>query len=632
MGLKKVYSGKVLSKYIIWIVDSVLPMFSFCFCYLLFHYLVKLEVDTGEFFLRLSIALFVSVVAAWFFRTYQGIIRHTSAVELVRIVYAMLVKAFVFLVLEILVQEYVGTFICSMIFSDFILSVFLLMCTRIMIVNFYDYLLEKVNRQGVKTLIYGTSEAAVSLNNYIRYMSQKDYCVLGFITRDSSLKDYRLHEKPVIYLPEGKEKEVLERFNVGTILFTNNQDLHMDEQLINYGIKEHLVLRIAPLIEGKGDISRRIQMRDIQIEDFLERDEIQVDMHKLSDELTGQTIMVTGAAGSIGSELCRQLCRFDFDRLVLFDFSETATYQIDMELRTKYPEKQIIAVIGDVRNRESVELQLRKFNPALLFHAAAYKHVPMMESYPCEAVMNNVGGTRNVANAAVACGVKTFIMISSDKAVRPSNVMGATKRIAEMYVQSLGQALKSGEMKGKTRFITTRFGNVLGSNGSVIPLFREQILSGGPVTVTHPEIIRYFMTIPEACRLVLEAAFLGQGNDIFVFDMGKPVKIDSLARKMIQIAGLRPDEDIQIVYTGLRPGEKLYEELLNQKENTVPTLNKKIFRAKSIEFSYSLIADQIDRLLRMAATNDSINTVKSMKEIATDFVSLHSSFSALDKK
>lgn len=291
--------------------------------------------------------------------------------------------------------------------------------------------------------------------------------------------------------------------------------------------------------------------------------------------MSTRTIMVTGAAGSIGSELCRQLCKFNPKQLVLFDFSETATYQIDMELRKKFPNNRILSVIGDVRNKQRVESQVKQYRPDIIFHAAAYKHVPLMEEYPCEAVRANVLGTQNVADVAVDCGVEKFIMISTDKAVHPSSVMGATKHIAEMYVQSLGNKIKSGGLKGKTCFITTRFGNVLGSNGSVIPLFRQQILEGGPVTVTHPDIIRYFMTIPEACRLVLEAAFLGTGNDIFIFDMGKPVKIADLARQMIRLSGLHPDEDIKIEYTGLRPGEKLYEELLYKKRiRHLPTIRK----------------------------------------------------------
>ena len=384
-------------------------------------------------------------------------------------------------------------------------------------------------------------------------------------------------------------------------------------------------------MEGEDGFSKQMQLREVQIEDLLGRDEIKINMDNIRRELADRTIMVTGAAGSIGSELCRQLCKFCPKQLILFDFSETGTYQIDLELKKKYPECRILSVIGDVRNRKRVESQVRLYRPDIIFHAAAYKHVPLMEEYPCEAVRDNVMGTRIVADVAVECGVEKFIMISTDKAVHPSSVMGATKHIAEMYVQSLGNKIKAGEVKGTTSFITTRFGNVLGSNGSVIPLFRQQIMEGGPVTVTHPDIIRYFMTIPEACRLVLEAAFLGKGSDIFIFDMGKPVRIADMARQMIRLSGLQPDEDIQIKYTGLRPGEKLYEELLYQKENTTSTDNPKIFRARSISVDFDEIRQRIDRLIEMACTDNKQETVRMMKAIAPDYVSQHSIYEKLDK-
>ena len=317
---------------------------------------------------------------------------------------------------------------------------------------------------------------------------------------------------------------------------------------------------------------------------------------------------------------------------VIFDFSETGTYQIDMELRNTYPECNITSVIGNVRDYQRVESQLSLYKPDIIFHAAAYKHVPIMEEYPCEAVRTNVMGTRILADAAVRHGVEKFIMISTDKAVRPSNVMGATKHIAETYVQSLGNAIKEGKVAGKTCFITTRFGNVLGSNGSVIPLFRRQILEGGPVTVTHPDIIRYFMTIPEACQLVLEAAFLGEGNDIFIFNMGAAVKIDDMARKMIRLSGLIPDKDIKIEYTGLRPGEKLYEELLYKEESTLPTSNPEIFHAESINTEYQSLLPSIEELIAIAGTDDKLETVKYMKKITPEFISQHSRYEALDKE
>ena len=328
-----------------------------------------------------------------------------------------------------------------------------------------------------------------------------------------------------IYLidEENSLRKLFSTLKVNCILFLSHTDLRNDEEIVQYGLENHICLRIAPFLTEQTQWSK-IQLRNIQIEDLLSREEINIDLDNIRNELSGSVIMVTGAAGSIGSELCRQLCCFNLKQLILFDFSETATYEVDMELKKRFPDRSILPIIGDVRNRDRVESQTRLYHPDIIFHAAAYKHVPMMEKYPCEAVRTNVLGTSIMADTALKYGVKKFIMISTDKAVNPSSVMGATKRLAEMYVQSLGSAIQEGNIIGKTSFITTRFGNVLGSNGSVIPLFRQQIMEGGPVTVTHPDIIRYFMTIPEACRLVLEAAFMGQGNDIFIFDMGKPVK------------------------------------------------------------------------------------------------------------
>ena len=315
----------------------------------------------------------------------------------------------------------------------------------------------------------------------------------------------------------------------------------------------------------------------------------------------------------------------------MFDFSETALYYIDLELKKKYPQLKIYSIIGNIRDKKRVESQIARYTPDIIFHAAAYKHVPLMEEFPCEAVRTNVGGTQILAETAIKYNVKKFIMISSDKAVHPSNVMGASKRLAEMYIQSLGTAIKEGKIKGETSFVTTRFGNVLGSNGSVIPLFRKQIAEGGPVSITHPEIIRYFMTIPEACRLVLEAAFLGKGNDVFVFDMGEPVKILDLAKKMIRLSGLRPDIDIKIEYSGLRPGEKLYEELLYKKETTIPTKNPKIFHAQSIRKEYDDLRLKIEKLLEIANTSSRYQIVEFMKQIDNEFKSQSSVYEEIDK-
>ena len=412
----------------------------------------------------------------------------------------------------------------------------------------------------------------------------------------------------------------------------NNQDLHKDDELVSLCLKNGISVRIAPLMEASTTSMANLQMRAIQIEDLLGREEIKISLDKIGYEIANRTIMVTGAAGSIGSELCRQICNFKPRNLVLVDMGETPTYQIDLELRNKFPEQPFTAVISDVRDYDRMDKLLTEYQPDIIMHAAAYKHVPLMEQYPCEAVRANIQGTKNMADLAVKHGVQKFVMISTDKSVKPSNCMGATKHLAEMYIQSLGQAVKEGKVPGKTQFVTTRFGNVLGSNGSVIPLFRKQIEEGGPITITDPEVIRYFMTIPEACRLVLEAAFMGEGNDIFIFDMGEPVKIVDLAKRMIELSGLRPNTDIEIKYIGLRPGEKLYEELLYNKEASIPTTHPKIFRSQTIERDYEYINKVISNLIQTAITGDSLETVRQMKNITPAFQSQNSEYAELDKE
>lgn len=630
----KIKNISFLSKYIIWTSDVLLSVLSTSFSFLFYHYLMKVDTDLQKVFFVLFISFAASTFSTWICKTHQGIIRHSSLVELVRIIYAMSIKALLLLTVAYIYLDYVGLFVYTLIISDWIMSVFLLMMVRVLIVNFYYNLIEKLTgKENSIALIYEVSEASISLAAYLSKALNSKYSLKGFITRDSSYKGNRIAGYPVFYIPSDFDFEAHSNngFDVDTLLFVNGEDLHKDEKLIEHCLRNNINIRIAPLVEDKDNISKRIQMREVQIEDLLERDEIKIDSETISREISGKVVMVTGGAGSIGSELCRQLCSFHPKLLVLFDFSETAVYNINMELCNTYPDCHIVSVIGNVRDAKRVESQIQFYKPNIIFHAAAYKHVPIMEAYPCEAVRTNIMGTRILADTAVKYGVEKFIMISTDKAVRPSNVMGATKHIAENYVQSLGNAIKAGKIKGSTCFITTRFGNVLGSNGSVIPLFRKQILEGGPVTVTHPDIIRYFMTIPEACRLVLEASFLGKGNDIFIFNMGAPVKIDDMARKMIRLSGYIPDKDIKIVYSGLRPGEKLYEELLYNEEDVLPTSNKEIFRAKSINTDYEKLVSQIDELVAIAETDDKSETVRYMKKIAPEFVSQNSVYQKFDK-
>ena len=625
----KIGQIEFLSSHLIWVVDSCLSVISTLFIYLLFSYTLGINIDGTLMRNMVILSIVTSFLYTRICKTHQGIIRHTTVAELTRLVYAMFLKAVTFLILAHVTLEYVGRFIYTLIFADFICSIFLQMFMRALIVNFYIHVIHFTSKPKYNIFIYGTSRAAVGLANYLRG-DDSQYKVKGFLTRNRSESSLRIMGYPILYLNTTEDIEkALKHHKVDTILFANADDLHGNESLTAYSLEHDIALRIAPMVEA-GDNSASFQLRNVQIEDLLGRDEIIVNMNKLKEGLTNRIIMVTGAAGSIGSEICRQLCSFKPQLLILFDFSETATYEINMELRKNFPNVNIQTIIGDVRDQVRVESQISRYRPHMIFHAAAYKHVPLMEEHPCEAVHTNIGGTRIVAEAAIRYNVEKFVMISTDKAVRPSNVMGATKRLAEMYVQSLGTAIKEGTIQGNTSFITTRFGNVLGSNGSVIPLFRKQIEAGGPITVTHPDIIRYFMTIPEACRLVLEAAFLGEGNDIFIFDMGKPVRIVDLAKKMISLSGLRQGIDIKIKYTGLRPGEKLYEELLYQKENTLPTDNPKIFRAQTIRYEHQQIREHINRLLNTAYTYNKLETVRFMKYIDPEFKSQSSIYESLD--
>lgn len=627
----KIGQIEIFSSHLIWVVDSCISIVSTLFIYLLFCYTLGIDIDTTLMRNMTILTIVASFLYTRLCKTHLGIIRHTTVAELTRLVYAMFLKSITLLILAYITLDYVGRFIYTLIFADFICSLFLQMFMRTLIVNFYIHIVHFTSKTKEKVFIYGTSQAAVSLAKYLRG-NNFQYEVKGFLTRNRGESSLRIMSYPIFYLDGKKEfEQSIKRHKIEAILFINVHDLHGDDILTVYCLKNNIAMRIAPMVET-GDTTTSFQLRNVQIEDLLGRDEIIVNMNKLKEGLTNRIIMVTGAAGSIGSEICRQLCQFQPQLLILFDFSETAMYEINMELCNHYPKVSIQAIIGDVRDRNRVESQVKRYRPHIIFHAAAYKHVPLMEEHPCEAVHTNIGGTQIVAETAMRYDVEKFIMISTDKAVRPSNVMGATKRLAEMYIQSLGTAIKEGKIPRKTSFVTTRFGNVLGSNGSVIPLFRKQIEAGGPVTVTHPDIIRYFMTIPEACRLVLEAAFLGEGNDIFIFDMGKPVKIVDLAKKMISLSGLREGIDIQIKYTGLRPGEKLFEELLYQRECTIPTDNPKIFRAQTIRLEYNLIREHINHLLTTAYTYNKLETVRYMKYIDPEFISLNSIYESLDKE
>ena len=603
--------------------------------YLLSNNLFSYRLAFGSFWIFLVLSMVCSLVFFLLFRTYKGIIRHSSLAESLRILSACLFAALATagLVRFVFVDELPTSLWVLNTLLDFLFTFVLLVLVRVLLLLLYQH---SFQTQGVDTrhrlLIYIDPEKdPVTPSSFSSLVG--DNLLLGYV-RFGSRDTQRIGGLKLYSIENERDfRKLLRHTQANALLFQNRKDVEAEqERLIRYGEKAKVSLLLLPETEEiRGGKVRPPRLAEVRIEDLLGRDEIKINMENIKNELQGKTVLVTGAAGSIGSEICRQLCTFGLKELLLFDMAETPMHNIRLELEDTYPDVKFTPIIGDIRVVPRLQWLMRTYKPQVVFHAAAYKHVPLMEENPCEAVLANVIGTRNLADLAVEYGVERFVMISTDKAVNPTNVMGASKRLAEIYVQTLSLAIARGDIQGKTKFITTRFGNVLGSNGSVIPRFREQLLKGGPLTVTHPDIIRYFMTIPEAVRLVLEAGVMGEGNEIFVFDMGKPVKIADLARRMIELAGLVPDQDIKIEYTGLRPGEKLYEELLATKENTLPTPNEKIFRAHVREYDRDEVVKAIDHLKEIAQTVDRMETVKCMKAIVPEFKSKNSDFEKLDK-
>ena len=488
-------------------------------------------------------------------------------------------------------------------------------------------------RSTPSVMVYGKSDSAVAFEKMQTIVPH--FHVVGYILPGSATHPYRLGESRVYeYSCYETFQNILDRNAVEAVVFVNSADVQKENDgLVRYCNSQKVKLLYNPPVEEvtNGQSSDKRQPREVRIEDLLGRSEIRISTDSVIREFRGKAVMVTGAAGSIGSQLCRILASFGVGRLILFDDAETPMHNIRLELEEKYPDLDLHPVIGDVRSKKRLDYVMRDLKPQIVFHAAAYKHVPLMEENPTEAVLANVIGSRNVVDKCIEYGVEKMVMISTDKAVNPTNIMGCTKRLAEVYVQSIGLAIENGQVQGKTKFVTTRFGNVLGSNGSVIPRFREQIAKGGPVTVTHPEITRFFMTIPEACRLVMEAATMTTGNQIFVFDMGKSVRIADMARKMIELAGFVPDKDIKIEYTGLRPGEKLYEEVLATAENTIPTDHESIRIAKVRQYDYREVLKVVEKLEILAKEIDTEAMVKLMKEFIPEFKSRNSEFERFDK-
>lgn len=626
-------SAKVLPIWTILLIDVLIIVVSSLLAYALRYDFRSIFLESSTIDKTIVWTVIVNLVFFRVFRTYSNVLRFSSFIDIMRIFVSLTVSYALLMISSVLLASYLDIRLApvSVLFMAYIISFAIMSCSRIVVKMFYE-LLNFDGSHSANVFIYGAKEAGVNIAKALRVNLRNHYRLRGFIADEPELIN-KVMMGVKVFPNDESLIDVLNDRDVHTIIISpaKMEELKksdMADRLLAHNIK---LMTAPPLSEWSGQTLNRTQLKEIQIEDLLQRDPIEIDIHKVASHLEGKRVMITGAAGSIGSEIMRQVASFNPYKLILVDQAETPLHDIRLELQDRWRDIDAETIIADISNATRMEDIFKEYQPQYIFHAAAYKHVPMMEDNVSESIQINVFGTRTLADLAVKYGAEKFVMISTDKAVNPTNVMGCSKRICEIYVQSLAKKLqeKGGHV---TQFITTRFGNVLGSNGSVIPRFRDQIQRGGPVTVTHPEIIRYFMTIPEACRLVLEAAFMGQGNDIFIFDMGKPVKITDMACRMIKLAGLQPDKDIEIVYTGLRPGEKLYEELLYNEENSTPTLNPKIFKGISLKQDYDKIKPALQQLVEVAQTDNKKETVYQLKQIVPEFKSMNSVYEALDEK
>lgn len=630
--IRNFVSKRVMSRFTILIIDILMIIFSYLLVYFVKYGFEGLtpEIRTeGLTFCLVSV--FFNSLAFVLFKTFSGILRFSSFSDLMRIVHALFLGYFfsylLFFFLKIHFDE-VFHLTNIMLLSIFLVNMFLMVFSRILVKEVYDVIMGS----GVKNeniFVYGTKQTGVSIAKALRGNSEFNYQVVGFISDERNMIG-KVLMGVTIHANDDHLLDVLASKNVKTIIVSPQkmEEIHHSNLLNNFVDNGISLLTTVPVNEWEDNSIAKGQLKDIQIEDLLPREPIQINMKEIASNIEGKRIMVTGAAGSIGSEIVRQVAHFNPYCIILIDQAETPLHNMRLEIQEKWRELRTEIIVADITNRKRMDRIFSQSRPQYVFHAAAYKHVPMMEDNVSESVQNNIMGTRNLADLSVKYGVKKFVMISTDKAVNPSNVMGCSKRICEIYVQSLAKYFeKAGEKT--TQFITTRFGNVLGSNGSVIPLFRDQIKSGGPVTVTHPDIIRYFMTIPEACQLVLEAGAMGKGGEIYIFDMGKPVKILDLAKRMIRLSG---SGNVKIAFTGLRHGEKLYEELLNTAEHTKPTHHEKIMVADVRGYEYDEVCEKIEKLIQISYEYDDMMTVKMMKEIVPEFHSINSPFEAVDQQ
>ena len=623
-----------LPRWTILLIDLAICVFSLTLAFFLrFNFKSIPQNDLDNFPIAYLVVILVRLISFVISKTYKGVVRYTGAKDASRIFFIVLAGSLMLYFINIITRQLIlGHYIIphSVIIIDALVTIFIMISSRLAIKAIY---FETKNPEKEKThvIIYGAGESGIITKRTLDRDAAVRYKVVGFIDDDEKKKGRSL--EGVFIFSSDKLQELITENQVESVILSIQNLLPAKKNSIidaclKYGVR---VLNVPPVAKWiNGELSFN-QIKSINIEELLERDPIKLDNGLINEQLNDKIILITGAAGSIGSELARQCAKFNPRMLVLLDQAESPLHELELEFNEKSLSFKHEVVIGDVRNKDRLQHVFKTFKPQIVFHAAAYKHVPMMENNPSESILTNILGTKTVADLAVENNVEKFVMISTDKAVNPTNVMGASKRIAEIYTQSLGKNSTSTGSVTNTKFITTRFGNVLGSNGSVIPRFKKQIEQGGPITITHPDITRFFMTIPEACQLVLEAGCMGNGGEIFVFDMGKSVKIVDLARNMIKLSGLKENTDIKIIYTGLRPGEKLYEELLASSENTLPTHHKQILVGKVREYEFAEVTQFINELIALFNSQDNKRIVAKMKDIVPEFVSNNSVFETLDK-
>ncbi|MFC4213094.1 polysaccharide biosynthesis protein [Pedobacter lithocola] len=635
----------IVPRWIIFLLDIIICTFSMVLAYSLRFNLDLTAVDVQEMARNMLILGIINIAVFLNIKTYAGIIRYTSAQDSFRILFSVIITNGTFFVLNLIVITFLRSSLVpnTVLITNGLASFLLLITYRVLIKYFFLYI-KNLKLDKRKVIIYGAGEAGLATKRTFDHDGSVNKNIVAFVDDDERKVGKTIDGVKI--LDAKNLKDLIQKHELDEIIFASytipedRKDYVIDMCLEN-DIK---ILNIPPPDVWTNGKLQPAQIQKLNIEDLLNRKSIDIDIDGIGKMLDRKRILITGAAGSIGSEIVRQLSKFDVGLIIICDQAESALHELYLELEENNRSKNFHAFIGDVRDEQRMDVLFDTYKPHYVYHAAAYKHVPLMEDNPAEAIKANVLGTKTIADKAVKYGVQKFVMISTDKAVNPTNVMGASKRIAEIYVQSLNNSLSTDkfifsnglsyinelEVKPITKFITTRFGNVLGSNGSVIPRFKQQIEKGGPVTVTHPEITRYFMTIPEACRLVLEAGCMGMGGEIFIFDMGKSVKIVELAKKMIRLAGLEPNVDVKIEYSGLRPGEKLYEELLNDNENTMPTHHQKIMIGKVREYVFNDIGEEINRLILSAKSNNDRQVVINMKKLVPEFKSKNSIFEELD--